>query len=67
MDNITKALKKGETAVFTGFGHFSVKKRAARKGRNPQTGAEMKIPASKFPHFKAGAKLKEAVCGKKKK
>jgi len=67
LDGITKALKKGENVPFIGFGTFSVKKRAARKGRNPQSGEVVKVPAKKVPHFKAGAKLKEAVSGKKKK
>lgn len=64
---ITKTLKKGEAAAFIGFGTFSVKKRGARTARNPQTGATIKIAARKVPHFKAGANLKEAVGGKKKK
>jgi DNA-binding protein HU-beta len=64
-DSITKALARGDTFQLIGFGSFSVKKRAARVGRNPATGAEIKIPASKVPHFKAGAKLKEAVSKKK--
>ena len=55
------ALKKGEKVQLVGFGSFEVKKRAARKGRNPQTGAEIKIPASKAPTFKAGKALKDAV------
>ena len=58
---VTKALKKGETVQITGFGTFSVAKRAARKGRNPATGKEIKIAASKAPKFKAGAVLKKAV------
>ncbi|MCR5554134.1 MAG: HU family DNA-binding protein [Bacteroidales bacterium] len=58
---ITKALKKGDTVQITGFGTFEVAKRAARKGRNPATGKEIKIPASKAPKFKAGAVLKKAV------
>ena len=66
-ENITKALKKGETVPFIGFGTFSVKNRSARKGRNPRTGQAIKVAAKKMPHFKAGAKLKEAVGGKKKK
>jgi len=48
---ITKALKKGDVVTLVGFGTFSVRKRAARKGRNPQTGAEIKIKASKNPAF----------------
>ncbi len=66
-NGITKALKKGEAVAFIGFGTFSVKKRGARTARNPQTGATIKIAARKVPHFKAGANLKAAVGGKKKK
>ena len=58
---VTKALKKGESVQITGFGTFGVAKRAARKGRNPATGKEIKIAASKAPKFKAGAVLKKAV------
>ena len=58
---ITKSLKKGEAVQITGFGTFEVAKRAARKGRNPSNGKEIKIPASKSPKFKAGAVLKKAV------
>ena len=58
---VTKALKKGDAVQITGFGTFEVAKRAARKGRNPATGKEIKIPASKAPKFKAGAVLKKAV------
>jgi len=58
---ITKALKKGNAVQLTGFGTFEVVKRAARKGRNPATGKEIKIAASKAPKFKAGAVLKKAV------
>ena len=61
IENITKALKKGDTVTLVGFGTFKVSKRAARTGRNPQTGAELKIPARKVPSFKAGAGLKDAV------
>ena len=56
--NITKALKKGDTVTLVGFGTFSVSKRKARMGRNPQTGKAIKIKAAKVPKFKAGAKLK---------
>jgi DNA-binding protein HU-beta len=55
------ALKKGEKVQLVGFGSFEVRKRAARKGRNPQTKEEIKIPASKAPVFKAGKALKEVV------
>ena len=58
---ITKALKKGDTITLVGFGTFSVRKRAARQGRNPQTGDTIKIKASKNPAFKAGKALKDAV------
>ena len=61
VDAITKALKKGETVTLVGFGTFSVRKRAAREGRNPQTGATIKIKASKSPAFKAGKGLKDAL------
>ena len=61
LDGITKAVKKGDEVRLVGFGTFSVKKRAAGKGRNPATGAEIKIPASKSVRFKAGAALKAAV------
>ena len=58
---ITKALKKGEAVQITGFGSFDIVKRAARKGRNPATGKEIKIAASKAPRFKAGKVLKDSV------
>lgn len=58
---IKKGLKKGDTITLVGFGTFSVRKRAARQGRNPQTGATIKIKASKNPAFKAGKALKDAV------
>ena len=58
---ITKALKKGDTVQITGFGSYSVAKRAARNGCNPATGKTIKIAASKAPKFKAGALLKKAV------
>ena len=58
---VTKSLKKGDSVQITGFGTFEVTKRAARKGRNPATGKEIKIPATKAPKFKAGAILKKAV------
>ena len=61
IDSIKKALKKGETVSVVGFGTFSVRKRAARQGRNPQTGDTIKIKASKNPSFKAGKALKDAV------
>ena len=58
---ITKALKKGQAFTLVGFGTFSVSKRKARVGRNPQTGKEIKIPAKKVPKFSAGKALKNAV------
>ena len=58
---ITEALEKGEKVQLVGFGSFEVRKRAARKGRNPQTKEEIKIPASKAPVFKAGKALKDLV------
>ena len=59
--SVEGALKAGEKVQLVGFGTFEVRKRAARKGRNPQTKAEIKIPASKAPVFKAGKALKELV------
>lgn len=61
METITTALKNGEKVEILGFGAFSVSERAARKGRNPQTGEEIEIAASKVPTFKAGKNLKDAV------
>ena len=61
IDVISKALKKDDTVTLVGFGTFSVRKRAARMGRNPQTKEPMKIKASKNPAFKAGKALKDAV------
>ena len=58
---IKKALKKGESVTLVGFGTFSISKRKARKGRNPQTGEVIKIAAKKVPVFKAGKGLKDAV------
>ena len=58
---ITAALKKNNTVSLVGFGTFSVRKRAARTGRNPRTGETIKIKASKNPAFKAGKALKDAV------
>ena len=60
-DTIATALKRNEKVVVTGFGTFLVRKRAARKGRTPQTGAEIKIPATKTPGFTAGKSLKRMV------
>ncbi len=58
---IEKSLSKGEKITWTGFGTFEVRSRAARMGRNPQTGAPLHISASKTPAFKAGKSLKDAV------
>ena len=58
---VTGALKKGDTVSLVGFGTFQVKDRAARTGRNPQTGATIQIAAAKVPGFKAGKALKDAV------
>jgi len=61
IDVITESLAKEEKVQLVGFGSFEVRKRAARKGRNPQTKEEIKIPASKAPVFKAGKALKDLV------
>lgn len=61
---VTETLAKGDSVSLIGFGTFGVGQRAARVGRNPKTGAELKIAASKTPKFSAGAKLKAAVNGK---
>ncbi|WP_163247877.1 HU family DNA-binding protein [Bacillus tropicus] len=61
LDTITNALANGEKVQLIGFGTFEVRERAARTGRNPQTGEEMQIVAAKVPAFKAGKELKEAV------
>ena len=61
LDGIAGALGNGDSVSLVGFGTFSVRHRAAREGRNPQTGAAMHIPASKVPGFKAGKGLKEKV------
>ncbi len=58
---ITKALKKGDSVTLVGFGTFSISKRKARKGRNPQTGKEIKIAARKVAKFKAGSELRKTV------
>ena len=59
--SVKKSLSKGEAVSLIGFGTFNVSKRNARKGRNPQTGAEINIPARTVPTFKAGKGLKDAV------
>ena len=61
VSTVSRALKKGDTITLVGFGTFSVRKRAARTGRNPRTGDSIKIKASKNPAFKAGKALKDAV------
>ena len=61
IDAIKKSLKKGEPVSLVGFGTFKVSKRSARTGRNPQTGATIKIPARKVPRFSAGKGLKDVV------
>ena len=61
IDQTIKALKKGESLVLPRFGSFVVSNRAARKGRNPQTGAEIKIEASRVARFKAGKNLKDEL------
>ena len=60
-DVVVEEMKKGEKIQLVGFGTFEVAERAARTGRNPQTGAEMTIPASKAPKFKAGKALKDSI------
>ncbi|MCF7983053.1 MAG: HU family DNA-binding protein [Thiohalocapsa sp.] len=60
-DSIAVALKQGDSVSIIGFGTFLVKERAARTGRNPQTGAVIEIAASKTPSFKAGKALKESI------
>ena len=64
IDVIAESLKDGEKIQVVGFGSFEVRERAERKGRNPQTGKEMKIAAKKAPVFKAGKALKDMVNGK---
>lgn len=61
MEGVTKGLKKEGKVTLVGFGTFSAKKRAAREGRNPQTGETVKIAARVVPGFKAGSKLKDAL------
>ena len=61
VDGVKSSLKKGDSVTLVGFGTFSVSKRGARTGRNPQTGASINIPARNAPVFKAGKALKEAV------
>jgi DNA-binding protein HU-beta len=61
VETVTEALKKEETVTLIGFGTFTVRERAARTGRNPRTGEEIQIKASKNPVFKAGKAIKDAV------
>ncbi|MDE2235518.1 MAG: HU family DNA-binding protein [Gammaproteobacteria bacterium] len=61
LQSITNALSRGDQVVLVGFGTFTVKQRAARTGRNPQTGQTIQIAASRVPGFKAGKALKDAV------
>lgn len=64
LDTITTSLKQGDKVALTGFGTFEVRQRAARTGRNPQTGESIEVKAAKVPAFKAGQGLKNAVAGK---
>ncbi|MCL6596819.1 MAG: HU family DNA-binding protein [Firmicutes bacterium] len=61
IDTVSDSLKAGQKVSVVGFGTFEVRERAARKGRNPQTGKEIEIPASRSPAFKAGKTLKDAI------
>jgi DNA-binding protein HU-beta len=61
VSTVTDAMSKGDQVAIIGFGTFKVGERAARTGRNPQTGKEMQIPAAKVPKFTAGKSLKDAV------
>ncbi len=61
MDTVKKTLKSGDKLTLTGFGTFEVRERAARKGINPRTKQEIKIPASKYPAFKPGKGLKDVI------
>ncbi len=65
LDAVVKAVTKGDSVTLVGFGTFKAAKRAARTGRNPQTGKEIKIAATTVPRFSAGATFKAAVAGKK--
>jgi len=64
VDTVQKTVSKGKKVTLVGFGTFEPRKRAARNGRNPQTGKEIKIPAKTVPVFSAGKKFKEVVNGK---
>jgi len=61
VDNVTRALKKGERVAFVGFGTFNVSRRRARRGRNPQSGAPIRIPARRVPRFTPGKELKATI------
>ncbi|QCR36896.1 nucleoid-associated protein HU-beta [Nissabacter sp. SGAir0207] len=61
LESVTDSLKSGEEVALVGFGTFAVRERAARTGRNPQTGNEIAIPAAKVPGFRAGKALKDAI------
>ncbi|WP_438767432.1 nucleoid-associated protein HU-beta [Kushneria sp. TE3] len=61
IDSVTDSLKQGDSVALVGFGTFSIKERAARSGRNPQTGKTIEISAANVPSFKAGKALKDAV------
>jgi len=61
IDGVTTSLKKGESVSLVGFGSFAVTKRAARSGRNPRTGATIKIKASKVPKFRPGKALRDSL------
>ncbi len=61
LETVTETLKAGDKITFPGFGTFEVAERAAREGRNPQTGATIQIPAGKAPKFKPGKSLKDAI------
>tara|TARA_R110000737_G_scaffold278180_1_gene284974 strand:+ start:206 stop:478 length:273 start_codon:yes stop_codon:yes gene_type:complete len=61
VESVTDSLKKGDSVSLVGFGTFAIKERAARTGRNPQTGQPIQISAAKVPSFKAGKALKDAV------
>jgi len=61
VESVTDSLKKGESVSLVGFGTFAIKERAARTGRNPQTGQPIQISAAKVPSFKAGKALKDAI------
>lgn len=61
LDTITGSVKRGEKVSISGFGNFELRERGARTGRNPQTGEQMRVPASKSPAFKPGKAFKEAV------